>query len=522
MKNQNYESLSFNILNCPSFKQQQTIKVISNSLVNQRLNIPLLQLNSQLEKSSIRPKLFKNIFEQTNLKEGSQNTYTYKNKTQIETYQNMENNRKQQSIIKNDFQRERVLTNQYIHEQKAQDIYKLKSETNRDKKINRPIVQLEQDFQIIQSLEFNPQRETIIQSQLYNNKNRIKISINNNKHRSYTIDGIHNKDNYQLGTIDNSKVKKKLVVKKLKLKIIAILVRAVLKLSKKYKLIFFNRNKALEHFSRLKKPHLSHFNKMAYRQIQQQYRNFVEQIFSKIIKLLNSSNYIKDYTDILKQQQELILDFQKQRLCFFIKLILQDLELITRKNIIPGFILHSLNLCLFSGKNTQTSQFVVNRTKFYSKTVHSLTQEQKVLIAIEFLFFTIIIPNMLDIVNQQVFTNQDHQAITQIYFISIAILITIFFTNHFKNLPNIESSNVKPVQLILKICEEQEEKPVQTKLILSPNIEKNEEMLISGDLKLNFINKIFIEKPAFQKEMAQVFSKIVSNIEALIDISNAE
>ncbi|CAD8154078.1 unnamed protein product [Paramecium pentaurelia] len=515
MKNQNYESLSFNILNCPSFKQQQTIKVISNSLVNQRLNIPLLSLNSQLEKSTgIRPKLFKNIFEQTNLQKGSQNTNTYKNKTSIETYENMENNRKQSSIIQKDFQRGRVLTNQYINEKKAQDIYKLKSETNRDKKINRPIVQLEQDFQIIQSLEFNPQRETNIQSQLYNNKNRIKISINNNKHRSYTIDGIHNKD--------NSKVKKKLVVKKLKLKIIVILIRAVLKLSKKYKLIFFNRNKALEHFSRLKKPHLSHFNKMAQRQIQQQYRIFVEQIFSKIIKLLNSSNYIKDYTDILKQQQELILDFQKQRLCFFIKLILQDLELITRKNIIPGFILHSLNLCLFSGKHTQTSQFVVNRTKFYSKTVHSLTQEQKVLIAIEFLFFTIIIPNMLDIVNQQVFTNQDHQAITQIYFISIAILITLFFTNHFKNLPNIESSNVKPVQLILKICEEQEDKPVQTKLILSPNIEKNEEMLISGDLKLNFINKIFIEKPAFQKEMAQVFSKIASNIEALIDISNAE
>ncbi|CAD8149419.1 unnamed protein product [Paramecium octaurelia] len=524
MKNYNQDSVSFNILSCPSSERQQKIKVTPNTLMTQRLNIPLISQNSQQQKSyANRPKMFKQICDYPQLQPSNQNTQAFKMKTSVEPYEKIENNRKYQSIIQKDFQRDRTLTNQQLHYKKPIDIYKYQTDTtNRDQKTSMLVQPLEQNFPIIQSSEFNPYRENTTLPIYNHKKNTIQFTNNSSKNRSYTLNGIPQRGNQQHEIINKPRGKYRLVIKKLRLKIVVLFVLAALRFSRKYKITFKKRNQALEHFNKLKKPHLTHFSTMGERQIKFFYRTFVEQIFSKIIKLLKSEDYIKDYTEILKQKQEMILDFQKQRLCFFIKLIFQDLELITRKNLIPEFMVDCLNLSLFSRKNTQTSLFVANRTKFYSKTVHSLNQQQKMLITLEFLIFAVIIPNALDIANQYECVNENHQAIVQLYFISIVMLLTGFFTNYFKDLPKIQSSNVKPVQLLLKVSEDQDDNPVQTRIIVSQELEQNEELILSGDLKINFIDKNFSDKPNFQKDMGKLFSKIVTNVGAIIDISNVE
>ncbi|CAK64189.1 unnamed protein product (macronuclear) [Paramecium tetraurelia] len=467
--------------------------------------------------------MFKQIFDQPQIQSSNQNTQGFKFKTSVEPFEKIENNRKNQGIIEKDSQRDRALTNQQLHYKKPIDIHKYQTNTtNRDLKTSVLVQPIEQNFPIIQSSEFNPYRENVSFPFYNNKKNAVQVTNSTSKHRSYTLNGIPQRGNQQCEIINNPRGKYRLVIKKLRLKIVALFVRAALRFSRKYKITFQKRNQALEHFSKLKQPHLIHFKTMGERHIKFFYRTFVEQVFSKIIKLLKTEEYIKDYTYILKQKQEMILDFQKQRLCFFIKLIFQDLELITRKNLIPGFMMDCLNLCLFSKKNTQTSLFVANRTKFYSKTVHSLNQQQKVLIALEFLIFTVIIPNALDIANQYESVNENQQAIIQLYFISIVMLLSGFFTNYFKDLPKIQSSNVKPVQLQLKVSEDQEDNPVQTQLIISQDLEQNDELVLSGDLKINFINKNFSDKPNFQKDMGKLFSKIVTNVGAIIDISNLE
>ncbi|CAD8066211.1 unnamed protein product [Paramecium sonneborni] len=530
MKTKNNEFLSFNILNCPIPKQQIRIEDSKNLLISSRLNIPLLPLNSQQQKNDLNQlKLFRHLNEYTTIQDGFQQTQAFKYKSSIYNGRLLQNTIKQQIEIDQDFQsEEKIFTQKQLLKEKPLDSTLKNQNNNRNKISSMPTEPFEQGQQNFQNYESDLMRKRTIfskQNIQINNTKKNQNQNNNNKLRSLTIHEISNKISQQQKMTNNPKNFLKVQKKKFRLKIVAIMVRAILKLSKKYKLLFQRRNQAIEHFQKLKEPHLNYFSSLGQREVQQKYKNFVQQLFTKITQLLQSKEYIKDYTDILKQQQELVVDFQKQRLCFFIKLLFQDLELITRKNIIPKFILHSLNLCLFAGKNTQTSQFVANRTKFYSKTVHSLTSQQKVLIALEYLIFTIIIPNLLEIANKQVYNNQDHFIIINIYLTAIAMLITEFFTNHFQNLAKIENSNVKPVQLILQIQEEEEEeedKPIQTQLLVSKNLDKNERKVISGQIQLNFVNSIFEEKLLWKNQMINIFSRIVNNIEDLIDIQNAE
>ncbi|CAD8072486.1 unnamed protein product [Paramecium sonneborni] len=528
MKTKQSEFLSFNILNCPFPKQYQKTEDQKNLLISQRLNIPLIPLNLVQEKTdTIQLKLFKNLNEQTTKQDGSRNTQTFKLKNSLKISRLLENNVQKQIETYKDFQREEGISNL----KQSLKVKTLDTELKTQNQIRQRITSLPTEAFESKDYNFqNPEPDLIGKRTIFSKQNiqensikKSQIQTNYSKVRTQTIDSISNQIGQKQKPISNLKITKKVFIKKYRLKIIAIMVRAVLKLSKKYKFVFQKRSQALKHFRKLKAPHLHVFSSLGPQKVQQKYQDFVSLLFSKIIQLLKSQNYIKDYTDILKQEQKLIVDFQKQRLCFLIKILFQDLELITRKNIIPPFILHSLNLCLFSGKHTQTSQFVINRTKFYSKTVYSLNSQQKVLIALEYLIFTIIAPNILDIANKQICNNQDHFLIIQFYLTAIIILITVFFTNHFKKLPKIEKSNVKPVQLILKFLEEEEEDTqIKTELLISQNLEKNEDMIISGQIKLNLINQIFTEKLKWKNQMTKIFSKLVENIEALIDIENIE
>ncbi|CAD8154080.1 unnamed protein product [Paramecium pentaurelia] len=317
--------------------------------------------------------------------------------------------------------------------------------------------------------------------------------------------------------------KPQIKIRNKKLRIIVFVVIAVLELSKKYKKIFQEREIAREHFQLQQRPHLKYINFFGIKQHKQQQRKFVDSLLQKIIIIQKDQKYIKECKTIQREQDDIRKDFQKQRLCFFIKLILQDLELITRKNIIPGFILHSLNLCLFSGKHTQTSQFVVNRTKFYSKTVHSLTQEQKVLIAIEFLFFTIIIPNMLDIVNELDQSNKDSFLITLFHFVGIIGVLMVQFTKYFENkFEKIKESNVKPIQKVIQLKKNEQGIPCIASLSFTDKIDENENKILSGGFEYSGILELFEQKPFWSQKMTLQFSRIARNIGELIDITNVQ
>ncbi|CAD8173960.1 unnamed protein product [Paramecium pentaurelia] len=526
MKTQTNETISFNILNFPSSKEFLQGFMMNNNHICQKLNIPLLQKKKYLEKNQrVRFQLFSNPIEIESMQQRNQQTQRLKLQTSFQINEQMENNIQELISRDKDMQIKRRFTQSH-QIKKPFEIQTLKIlNTNRDRMQSMPTESFQFGFQILENQKNDTRRQKSLFVESNSKQNQIpKISLSNNnkKIRNQSIKGIFNQIIHQRETIDHAKIKMRLVVKKLRLKVIAILIMAVLKLSKKYKLVLLKRNQALLHFKKLKTLHLNHLNKYQQRIIKQQYQNFIEKLFSKIIKLLNSQNYIKDFSEIFNKKQELIVDFQKQRLCYFIKLLFQDLELITRKNFLPPCILHSLNLSLFYGKHTQTSQFVSNRTQFYSKTVHSLNQDQKVLIALEYLIFTLILPNLLEITNKQVYTDSDLQMNFQFYFIAIPVLLTVFFTNHFKKLQKIKNSNVKPIQLILNVQEEEGNSPMKTQLITSSKLETDEELIISGDFKFNFVYKIFYEKPKWKIQMSTLFSQIVKNIEALIDIQNAE
>ncbi|CAK64188.1 unnamed protein product (macronuclear) [Paramecium tetraurelia] len=324
-----------------------------------------------------------------------------------------------------------------------------------------------------------------------------------------------------LDLFKKEEAKPQLKIRNRRLRIIVFVVIAVLGLSKKYKKIFQERQIAREHFQMQQGPHLKYINFFGIKQHKFQFRKFVDSLLQKIIMIQKDQKYIKECINIQREKDIIRKDAQKQKLCFFIKLILQDLELITRKNIVPGFIHHFLNLCLFSGKTTQTSQFVANRTKFYSKTVHSLTSEQKLLIALEFLIFTIIIPNLLDIASELDQTNKESFLITLFHFIGIIGVLMVLFTKHFeRKFEKIDGSNVKPIQRVIHLKKNEQGLPCVATFSISDTIDQDEKKIIQGGFEYAGILELFEQKPYWGEKISNQFNKIAKNIGELIDITN--
>ncbi|CAD8066212.1 unnamed protein product [Paramecium sonneborni] len=317
-----------------------------------------------------------------------------------------------------------------------------------------------------------------------------------------------------------NQAKNQFIIRNKKFRIIVFVVIAVLELSKKYKIIFEEREIARVHFLAQKEPHKHFINYFGIKQHKTQHRKFVDSLLSKILTIYKDQKYIQECENIQNQKTAIRKDIQIQRLCFFIKLLFQDLELITRKNIIPKFILHSLNLCLFAGKNTQTSQFVANRTKFYSKTVHSLTSQQKVLIALEYLIFTIIIPNLLEIANELDKTSYDCFYVTLFHFIAFTGVLMVQFTKQFENLNKIRNSNVKPIQRIIQLKKNDQGLPCIANFIINDKIDEDENKITAGGFEYSGILELYESKPFWRVKISKLFSKVVSNIGDLINIAN--
>ncbi|CAK79740.1 unnamed protein product (macronuclear) [Paramecium tetraurelia] len=523
MISQKQETISFNIVNFPLSKELLLGVGAKSNFICDKLNIPLLSQKQQVDKSQrANFKLFTDVNQSYRMLGKHHHTQRLKIQTSLCVNDQMEN--------KEIWRDKDMSTKRRLSQQNQAQRISLEGSTSKIKNVLKdrmsylPFDQsYQQDLQIKENREYENRR---VKSQFVVKKSdhiiipRIKLFNNTLIVRNEKNQSISNQI-YNKQEIINKLNIQRIQVKRLRLKIIALLVIAICKLSKKYRLVLFKRNQEMQHFRKLKMPHLKFLQFFGQRQIKQQFQNFTENLFSKITSLLTSENYNKGLIEILKQKEEMILDFQQQQLCYFIKLLLQDLELITRKNVLPPFINHSLNLSLFRGKQTQTSQFVSNRTQFYSKTVVSLNSEQQGLIASEYLIFTIILPIILEIANKQVFTQSNRQMNFSFSFIALPILLTDFFTNHFKNLPKIQNPNVKPIQLILTVLEDQEI-PLKTQLITSSILESDEELMISGNFKKQFVYSIFNEKPKYKFQMNQLFSKIIKNIETQIDIENAQ
>ncbi|CAD8174175.1 unnamed protein product [Paramecium octaurelia] len=524
MISQKQETISFNIVNFPHSKKLFLGLGAKSNFICEKLNIPLLSQKQQVDKNQrANFKLYTDVNENSRMLGRYQHTQRFKIQTSLHVNEQLDN--KEQIWRDKDMQTKRGSSQQNYVERKSSEgsASKIKK-VFKDRMSYIPYDQsYQQDLQIKENYEYENRRISssfVDKNSDHINIPRIKLSHNTVIVRNEKNQSISNQIYNKQEIIENLKIRR-IQIKRLRLKSIALLVIAVCKLSKKYRLVLLKRNQAIQHFKKLKLPHLNYLQFFGQRQIKQQFQNFTENLFSKISSLLISDNYNKGLIEILKQNEEMILDFQQQQLCYFIKLLLQDLELITRKNVLPPFIIHSLNLSLFRGKQTQTSQFVSNRTQFYSQTVFSLNPEQQGLIASEYLIFTIILPIILEIANKQVFSQSNRQMNFSFSFIALPILLTDFFINHFKNLPKIQNPNVKPVQLVLNVLEDKEI-PLKTQLITSSKLESDEELMISGNFKKQFVYSIFNEKPKYKFQMNQLFSKIIKNIEAQIDIENAK
>ncbi|CAD8072484.1 unnamed protein product [Paramecium sonneborni] len=564
MKSQvtNYRQKSLS-LQAPSSFLIRTEQNINKTLIAHHYNLPLIsQQQNDRQDQNQKIKMFQHIQDFSNIKKGLEIIENYENQqnfrkvTDREEYRSLQENRQIVDYIKSQKQRYEDLIESNLDNLRNLEGMQFNLSTNLNEQssfrkalLKKKILSFKPNkihsinLNTIEDVEMQKNNQQIIFTQRFKQKLREGVKQQKTKNqginlesslkdseeeRCKTVNSRNKRPSLQLKIWNNinlnkqSQPKFQLRFRNKKFRIIVIVVFAILKLSKKYKKILEKRKIANKHFQAQEESHIKFINLFGIQQHSIQHRKFVDLLFQKIHRITKEQTYLQECQNIKSMRVEIRQDVQKQRLCFLIKILFQDLELITRKNIIPPFILHSLNLCLFSGKHTQTSQFVINRTKFYSKTVYSLNSQQKVLIALEYLIFTIIAPNILDIANELDQKIQDCSIITLFYFIAFTGVLMAIFTKQFEKLNKIQNSNIKPIQRVIQLKKNNQGFPCFAIFSVNNKIDENENKIIIGGFEYSAIIDLIQSKPFWTVQISKLFSKIVSNIGDLIDITNVQ
>ncbi|CAD8071952.1 unnamed protein product [Paramecium primaurelia] len=312
-----------------------------------------------------------------------------------------------------------------------------------------------------------------------------------------------------------------------KLKIYVIFVFSAMVISKKFRFlkkddtqIIFKLNNKLSSCQRI-------INQNGLKYIEEQQQQFVQVIANKVIYYLNSQKYIDECNQSDELSNPILsMDFKKLRVQCFSKLIYQNLELITRKNNFPEFIKCLLITSLYKTSKQQTSFFVGERCHFYQTNRIHIQREQKLAIAMEYLLFQIIIPNLLQLVNKQQLKLRNHHISvhsnnnkckiqTQKIFIIIASLLHQQFINRFQNMRKVKNPNGYMVNKRLNI-EYLENNLFNIEIKVAYNIGDNNQVL-EGLIEQEQLQQFEKSKPIWKSQLDRLFDKILQNTESLID-----
>ncbi|CAD8164629.1 unnamed protein product [Paramecium pentaurelia] len=314
--------------------------------------------------------------------------------------------------------------------------------------------------------------------------------------------------------------KRKTQQKKSMLRKRIIVVLAVIRISKKYRVILKERAQKTQNLDQQKSVHQKYLDQFRTKNLQYHQKDFADGIFKKLNSILLDKKYIKECEQISRLQDFIQKDIKKQRFCQFISLFLQSLEIATNQNVLPPVIVHQLNLNFFKTNNTQSCLFVLNRACYYSTLIQKITKKQQLLIATEYLIFQLVIPNIFQILKDMKIKSVEHNNQTLSYLTALTEMVQMFFVDYFKQLEKVSSKNVKPIQRILQLDIDDNSGIANSEVIITSKINQDETIIIENGFDKSSIKELQSCKPYWDEKMKSRFIKIISNIEKHILIKN--
>ncbi|CAD8065169.1 unnamed protein product [Paramecium primaurelia] len=314
--------------------------------------------------------------------------------------------------------------------------------------------------------------------------------------------------------------KRKTQQKKSMLRKRIIVVLAVIRISKKYRVILKERAQKTQNLDQQKSVHQKYLDQFRTKNLQYHQKDFADGIFKKLNSILLDKKYIKECEQISRLQDFIQKDIKKQRFCQFISLFLQSLEIATNQNVLPLVIVHQLNLNFFKTNNTQSCLFVLNRACYYSTLIQKITKKQQLLIATEYLLFQLVIPNIFQILKDMKIKSVEHNNQTLSYLTALTEMVQMLFVDYFKNLEQVSSKNAKPIQRILLLDIDDNSGIANSEVIITSKINQDETIIIENGFDKSSIKELQSCKPYWDEKMKSRFIKIISNIEKHILIKN--
>ncbi|CAD8186523.1 unnamed protein product [Paramecium pentaurelia] len=301
-----------------------------------------------------------------------------------------------------------------------------------------------------------------------------------------------------------------------KLKIVFLCVFSSMMISKKYRLVKKEEKQTIAILNNKLQSCQKVINQNGVRFIEEQQSQFVQIVSNKVIYYLNNQTYINECNTIDDASNPVqSMDWKKLRVQSFSKLIYQNLELLTRECNFPELLKCQLITSLYKTSKQQTSFFVGERCHFYQANRIHLQREQKLAIAMEYLLFQIVIPNLLQIVNSLPTYSQNHKIQTQQIIVIIASLLHQQFVNRFQNMKKVKNPNGYMVNKRLNM-QYLESGLFCNEINIAYNTGDNNEVL-GGLIEQEKLLQIENSKPVWKQQIDSLFEQILSNVQNLIN-----
>ncbi|CAD8099690.1 unnamed protein product [Paramecium sonneborni] len=361
-----------------------------------------------------------------------------------------------------------------------------------------------------ESLKHSLRRYTKIEEDKYNSISLNQSTIINHfpLYQDQVIFNHQIKENERLRSSTNNSRRK--------LKAVFLFVFSSMVISKNYSLRKKEEKKTITLLNKKLQSCQKVINSNGIKSIEAQQQQFVQIISNKVVHYLKSQTYIDECNSIDEISNPIQnKDWKKLRVQCFSRLIYQNLELLTRECNIPELIKCQLIASLFKTSKQETSYFVGERCHFYQANKIHIEREQKLAIATEFLLFQIIIPNLLQIVNNLPTYNQKYKIQTQQIIVIIASLLHKQFVNRFQNMRKLKNPNGNMVYKKLSI-QYQKDGLFCNEINIQQNTGDNNEVL-EGLLQNEKLEQLEGLKPIWKEQLDTLFEKILQNVETLIN-----
>ncbi|CAK74765.1 unnamed protein product (macronuclear) [Paramecium tetraurelia] len=314
--------------------------------------------------------------------------------------------------------------------------------------------------------------------------------------------------------------KRKAQFKRYQLRKRIIVVLAVIRISRKHRLILKERALYSTSLDQSKSVHQKYLDQFRTKNLLYHQKEFAEGIFKKLNSSILDKKYLKECQEISMFQDSVQKDIKKQRFCQLALLLLQSLEIATQQNVLPQVIVHLLNLNFYKSSTSQSCLFVSKRACYYTAFVCKITRKQQLLLATEFLMFQTIIPNIFSIFKDMNIKDIEHNNQTLSYLSALTQIVQILFIDYFKDLELVKTKNVHPIQRILKLNIDENTGLGASEIIISSKINTDETVVIENGFDKSSILELQDSKPYWDEKIKSRFAKIVSNIEKHILIQN--